>query len=146
MRNSTDNRSSERAPRIPVNLTVRVVGSRADGKAMLVNVARGGVFVGTDSPAKVGSLVHLQFRMLKARVCQAVGTVVWQRANANDQTAGFGVRFVDTNQNMDSFVRNVSSLPAKLRTIYLADVLEPRIELGVTTQEIPTLDVADEVA
>jgi len=153
MRDSENQQSEQRARRVPVNLKVAVVGDAEDGdelqQAMLVNVARGGVFVGTDTPAEVGSLIHLQFRMLKARICQAVGTVVWKRGitdQAEQTAAGFGVAFVDTNKNMDAFVRNVSALPEKLRGIYLADVLDPRIELGVSTCEVPAVEQANEVA
>lgn len=146
MRDSADKQQNTRAPRVPVNLDVRVVGERDEDKATLVNVARGGLFVGTATPAEVGSLVHLQFRMLKARVCQAVGTVVWQRTGTDEAQPGFGVAFVNTNSNMDMFVRTIASLPAKLRTIYLADVLEPRIELDVSSQQVPALQHANEVA
>lgn len=142
---TTDNHAGRRAPRIPVNLAVQVMGD-GTGRAMLVNVARGGVFVGTAAPAEVGSVVHLQFRMLKARVCQAVGTVVWQRAMDDAHPAGFGVAFVSTNKEMDSFVRSISNLPEKLRAIYLADVLDPRIELGVDAAELRATHPAGEVA
>lgn len=130
MRNPIDDQS-DRAPRIPLNLNVQIVGGDSD-RATLLNVAHGGVFVHTETPAEVGARIQLQFRMLKARVCEATGTVVWRRASDATQPSGFGVAFSQTNDNMKSFVRNISSLPEKLRAIYLADVLDPRIELGVT--------------
>lgn len=153
MRDSADNQNNQTtgndarsAPRVPVNLTVQLIGI-GDKEAILVNVGRGGLFVGTDTPAEIGSLIHLQFRMLKTRVCQAVGTVVWQRPTNDEQRSGFGVAFVDTNKNMDSFVRNVSSLPERLRMIYLADVMDPRIELGLSSANtVADAALTDEVA
>ena len=113
------------SPRIEVNLPAKLVEAATVRPAVLSNMARGGVFVATPAPAAVGTRLTLRFRLVSTLVCEASGRVVWRT-----ETRGFGVAFETTNKHMDSFTRGLAVIPAALRTFYLADVIDPRIELA----------------
>ncbi len=112
-------------PRIEVNIAAKLVAHATEHSATLANMARGGVFVATAAAAPVGAQVTLRFRLVSALHCEASGRVVWQR-----DSAGFGVVFEATNKHMESFTRGLAVVPEALRTFYLADVIDPRIEIA----------------
>ena len=128
-----------RHPRIEVNLPVSFLGrtevdatpaqpATAAKQARLVNVARGGVFVGTTettTPPAVGSQVTLQFRAMATHLCEATGHVVW--ASGQPDRRGFGVQFDSTNLAMDVFTRSLSKLPAKMHKAVLDNVDSPKL-------------------
>lgn len=91
----------------------------------LVSIGPDQMFVRAPVAISAGKTVHLRFRMLSKRVCEARGQVVWQ------QDGGFGVALEVRNAALDSFLLDLSKLSPNLRQIYLADVLYPRIDLAV---------------
>ena len=125
--------NKRRHQRVVVNLTatLRDADEQVRRDAVLIDVAAGGAFVGTSSPPRLGSVVNLSFRMLAERQCEASGRVVW-RSTANGRI-GFGVSFDDANPAMQNFTTVLAKLPASLHPVYLADVLDPRIEVDEIT-------------
>ena len=115
--------------RVDVNMTIMLRATSEPGlsEAKLVNVARGGIFVGMGNPPEIGRRVSLRFHILNTRVCEATGTIVWRNLDSNN--SGFGVCFNKTNLAMDVFTRSLSTLPPKLRSVFLADVQESTIEV-----------------
>lgn len=128
---STGNK--RRHPRVVVNITatMRAADDEANRDAVVIDVADGGAFIETSRPARVGALVSLTFRMLAERRCEATGRVVWRTTDS--VRTGFAIRFEDANPAMQSFTRSLAKLPPKLRSVYLADVLDPRIEVDEIT-------------
>jgi hypothetical protein len=118
--------NKRRHPRVDVQLAAQLVADEESRSASVLNVARGGAFVATDQPPELGAVVRVRFRMLATRVCEAAGVVVWRRADGS-QEQGFAIRFQRTNHAMDCFLRSMASLPERLHSVYLADVLEPEI-------------------
>ncbi len=123
------NSYTRRHIRVDVNMSLKLhtQNQPAQGEVELVNVARGGIFVGMGDPPAIGHQVSLRFHILNTRVCEASGIVVWRNMDPNN--SGFGVQFNRTNLAMDVFTRSVTILPPKLRSIFLADVQESTIEL-----------------
>jgi hypothetical protein len=120
--NTSERRRHER---VPVDVPATVVEGGAAQAGRLRDVAAGGVFVASAAPATPGARVVLRFRMLRQRVCEAAGVVV--RTGGDER--GFAVAFERTNPAMDSFVHSLARLPEHLRVIYLADVIDPQLEL-----------------
>ncbi len=112
--------------RITTNISARLVGDEDRRPALLANIASGGVFVATAAPAAIGARVKLRFRLVSTLECEASGSVVW-RSTASG--AGFAVAFESTNKHMDSFTRGLAAMPDTLLTFYLADVIDPHIEI-----------------
>jgi Tfp pilus assembly protein PilZ len=112
--------------RITTNVAARLVADQDRRPALLANMASGGVFVATTDPAAVGARVKLRFRLVSTLECEASGRVVW-RSTAGE--AGFGVAFESTNKHMASFTRGLSRVPDTLLTFYLADIIDPHIEI-----------------
>jgi hypothetical protein len=115
-----------RHERVAVDVPATVASGGAEQSARLRDVAAGGVFVASSAAAAPGARVVLRFRMLRQRVCEAAGVVV--RCGSSEH--GFAVAFEHTNPAMDSFVHSLARLPEHLRVIYLADVIDPRVELS----------------
>ncbi|HWN71819.1 MAG TPA: PilZ domain-containing protein [Haliangium sp.] len=123
----------DQAPTMPivpsVNVHLRVTVIPRSGaepvEGELVNIGADSMFVRAPIKVSPGKMVHLRFRMLAKRVCEARGQVVWQ------QDGGFGVVIEERNPAMDSFLREAAKLTPNLRQIYLADVLYPRIDVAL---------------
>jgi hypothetical protein len=113
-------------PSVTVHLRVTVIprSGAEPVEGELVNIGADSMFVRAPIKVSPGKMVHLRFRMLATRVCEARGQVVWQ------QDGGFGVVIEERNAAMDSFLREAAKLTPNLRQIYLADVLYPRIDVA----------------
>lgn len=116
---------TRRHPRYVVNITAKLVSDGVSRPATVGNVALGGIYVRTSQPVDIGVRVKLRFRLVSKLVCEATGKVVWQQCDG--ENPGFGVCFEDTNPQMSNFTKGLGRLPDKLRTFYLADVLDPSI-------------------
>ncbi|WP_428266960.1 hypothetical protein [Haliangium sp.] len=123
----TDDQPAAAPPSRLIELHLRItVLSSPDGEPVegeLVSIGPDEMFIRAKSLPILGSTAQLRFRMLSKRVCEADGTVVWQR------DGGFGVGFDSRNEAMDHFLRELAKLTPNLRQIYLADVLYPRVDI-----------------
>lgn len=115
--------------RAPLNIHLRVTLIPRSGaepvEGELVSVGSSEMFVRAPVAVSPGKTVHLRFRMMSKRVCEARGQVVW------NHDGGFGVAIEELNQAMDSFLADLGKLTPNLRQLYLADVLYPRIDLAL---------------
>lgn len=118
---------TRRHPRYVVNITAKLVVEEHAHPATLGNVALGGIYVRTLDPVDTGVRVRVSFRLVSKLLCEATGTVVWRRSDGDQP--GFGVSFEESNTQMSDFTKGLGRLPDKLRTFYLADVLDPRIQV-----------------
>ena len=118
---------TRRHPRYVVNITAKLVDEGESRPATVGNVALGGVYVKTAAPVDIGVRVRLSFRLVSKLNCEATGKVVWQTCEG--KTPGFGVSFEESNPQMSNFTKGLGRLPDQLRTFYLADVLDPRIQV-----------------
>jgi len=116
---------TRRHPRYVVNITAKLVAEGGTHPATFGNVALGGIYIRTAAPVDIGVRVRVSFRLVSKLVCEATGTVVWQRKD--EDHPGFGVSFDESNSQMSDFTKGLGRLPDKLRTFYLADVLDPRV-------------------
>jgi hypothetical protein len=122
----------DQAPTVPiipsVNVHLRVTVIPRSGaepvEGELVSIGAESMFVRAPIKVSPGKIVHLRFRMLAKRVCEARGQVVWQ------QDGSFGVVLEERNAAMNSFLREAARLSPNLRQIYLAEVLYPRIDIA----------------
>ncbi|ACY18159.1 hypothetical protein [Haliangium ochraceum] len=112
---------------IPVHLRMTVLPaptlSPVEGELVSINPEH--MFVRAPISPLPKTVAHLRFRMLKKRMCEARGQVVWHR---ND---GFGIAIEECNQPLESVLLELSDLSPNLRQLYLADVLYPRIDLSL---------------
>lgn len=113
-------------PSVNVHLRVTVIprSGAEPVEGELVTIGVDSMFVRAPIKVSPGKTVHLRFRMLAKRLCEARGQVVWQ------QDGGFGVVIEERNAAMDSFLREAAKLTPNLRQIYLADVLYPRLDVA----------------
>lgn len=113
-------------PSVNVHLRVTVIprSGAEPVEGELVTISADSMFVRAPIKVSPGKTVHLRFRMLTKRVCEASGQVVWH------QDGGFGVVLEERNAAMDSFLREAAKLTPSLRQIFLADVLYPRIDVA----------------
>ena len=118
---------TRRHPRYVVNITAKILDHEESTPATVGNVALGGAYVKTASPVDIGVRVRVSFRLVSKLQCEATGVVVWQ--SCEGETPGFGVAFDESNTQMSNFTKGLGRLPDKLRTFYLADVLDPSIEV-----------------
>lgn len=117
-----------RHPRIRVDLAAKLEAAGEPRRATVADLSRGGLFCASDPAPEVGTPVTLRFRLLSQLDCQAVGRVVWRGCLGD--LDGFGVAFDDTSRHMATFTSSLTSMPPKLRTIYLAGVIAPTITIG----------------
>jgi hypothetical protein len=120
-------RSHQRGSQLNVHLRITLIprtgAEPVEGE--LVSIGPDQMFVRAPVSISAGKTVHLRFRMLSKRVCEARGQVVWQ------QDGGFGVVLEERNAAMDSFLQDLGKLSPNLRQLYLADVLYPRLDLAL---------------
>jgi len=79
------------------------------------NINEGGMFVGTDQPHAVDTLVTLRFRLPGGEVpCEVTGRVVWVREQADEEgPRGMGIEF----EALDDGTRSrINELVRELRT------------------------------
>jgi hypothetical protein len=120
-------RSHQQKSQLNVHLRITVIprGGAEPVEGELVSIGPDQMFVRAPVAIAAGKTVHLRFRMMSKRVCEANGQVVWQ------QDGGFGVAIEERNAAMDSFLQDLGKLSPNLRQLYLADVLYPRIDIGL---------------
>jgi len=113
--------SPRRYPRVATELVARLVDGASVRAVTVRDVGGGGMFVATDEPPAVGAALDVQFRHVSRLECGARGRVVWRAAG------GFGVAFDQVTPAMASFARTLARMPAHLRPLYLAGVVEPSL-------------------
>jgi hypothetical protein len=120
-------RSHQERAQLNVHLRVTLIprSGTEPVEGELVSIGPDQMFVRAPVAISPGKTVHLRFRMLSKRVCEARGQVIWQ------QDGGFGVVLEERNAAMDSFLQDLGKLSPNLRQLYLADVLYPRIDLAL---------------
>jgi uncharacterized protein (TIGR02266 family) len=77
------------------------------------NINEGGVFIETDCPGEIDTVVHLRFRLPGAReALKVTGRVAWIEPGANGKPEGMGVEF----ENLSERDRErINDLVARLR-------------------------------
>jgi uncharacterized protein (TIGR02266 family) len=91
VRTVVERRRSLRAP-----VVVRIEYATVDAlfSDFTRNVNEGGVFIETDCPAELDSVVHLRFRLPGTReTIKVAGRVAWIEPGADGQPQGMGVEF-----------------------------------------------------
>lgn len=92
----TDERIQERAEfRKVVRLRTPTLAEFIEESA--IDISAGGIFIGSDEPLKVATLVKLEIELDDGQTVKAVGRVVWRRTPeeaTDDMPAGMGVKFV----------------------------------------------------
>ncbi len=86
-----ERRQSERQP-----LKVRVDYSAVDAffGEFSANINEGGVFIETDSPSEIGTLVQLHFRVPDLETpIQVAGRVAWISEEKDEGASGMGIEF-----------------------------------------------------
>ncbi len=87
----SERRQSERQP-----LKVRVDYSAVDAffGEFSANINEGGVFIETDSPSEIGTLVQLHFRVPDLETpIQVAGRVAWISEEKDEGASGMGIEF-----------------------------------------------------
>lgn len=88
-----------RAPRIPHELTVHIVGPKGSTPYLTHDVSRGGIFIKTDSPKSMRQLLRIQLDLADRKpplevhgmVVHAVNT---QEADERGEPPGMGIEFI----------------------------------------------------
>ena len=106
-----DRRSSERtALKIPIDY------SAVDSffTEFTHNINEGGIFIETDSPAELETVVQLQFRVPgESEPLQVAGRVAWMSDGSGKSPTGMGIEFHElsaaSRQRIDELVRRLRS-------------------------------------
>jgi len=94
---SDSSRKERKHTRTPVSLLVQYrFNSLEDFLAeYATNLSPGGIFITTDTPSPVGSMLHLQFSLKDgSRLIEGMGRVAHVKRDASGQARGMGVEFV----------------------------------------------------
>jgi uncharacterized protein (TIGR02266 family) len=92
-----------RSPRAPVVVRIEYATIDALFSDFTRNINEGGVFIETDCPAELDSVVHLRFRLPGTReAVRATGRVAWIEPGENGRPQGMGVEF----ENLDDADRD----------------------------------------
>jgi hypothetical protein len=113
--------------RVVVNLEAKVEREDGERPAVLADVGEGGVAVAAVEAPEVGAAVTVRFRLLRL-ACEASGRVVWRKSGS--QRTRFGIAFDGSNPQMETFLRNLAAMPVRLRSLYLLDVADPRVQIA----------------
>ncbi len=106
----SERRHSERQPlKVPVDYSA--VDAFFD--EFSTNINEGGIFIETDSPPEIDTLVQLQFRVPDLdKPIQVTGRVAWINGDKDDGAIGMGIEF----QELEPYVREtINDLVRKLR-------------------------------
>src|SRR5262245_17692062 len=94
---SDSSRKERKHTRTPVSLLVQYrFNSLEDFLAeYATNLSPGGIYITTDDPSPVGTMLHLQFSLKDgSRLIEGMGRVAHVHKNAAGQPRGMGVEFV----------------------------------------------------
>jgi len=73
------------------------------------NISTGGMFIRTDSPKPLGSMVYLQFQLEQGKtLIEGLGRVVHVNA-ASSQAPGMGIEFVNLDDASEEVISNIIS-------------------------------------
>ncbi len=100
------------APRLPIETSVYLEFEKFSGfiTEYSENISEGGMFIKSDEPKPVGSVVSFEFRLAdNFRLIQGLGEVVWVRATSGgpEEPAGMGVRFHEIEQQSRQLIRTM---------------------------------------
>jgi uncharacterized protein (TIGR02266 family) len=104
-----------KSPRTPVVIGVDYSTVDAFFSEFTTNINEGGMFVGTDQPHPVDTVVTLHFRLPGSELpCAVAGRVVWVRQRSDDEgPRGMGIEF----ETLDDVTRSrINELVRDLRT------------------------------
>jgi len=108
-----------RSARTPIVVRIEYATVDALFSDFTSNINQGGVFIETDAPAPLESVVHLRFRLPGTRETLRVsGRVAWIDADANGKAIGMGIEF-DSLTEADR--ARINALVQRLRTSRDAD-------------------------
>ena len=115
-----DKRNGARAP-IEIRVEYRTVGSFLSD--WVVNISRGGMFIHTNSPLKLGAMVRLVFSLPGMPILFDINAEVkWSQTEPSDRQAlpGMGVEFVQINdrvqKRIDAYVKqHEEEMPESIR-------------------------------
>jgi uncharacterized protein (TIGR02266 family) len=108
-----------RSARTPIVVRIEYATVDALFSDFTSNINEGGVFIETDAPAPLESVVHLRFRLPGTRETLRVsGRVAWIDADANGKPIGMGIEF-DSLTEADR--AHINALVQRLRTSRDAD-------------------------
>ena len=123
--------------RVPAGFDVTYRIEEQCGVASAIDVSSGGIFVGLDSPPRVGDRVYLTFTLPGVSACgpvRVIGEVIRTVPPGTKNQPGFGVSFIatqpDSRKALGDFIRGASLI--KLDDADLRDIggeiieVEPR--------------------
>jgi uncharacterized protein (TIGR02266 family) len=97
-------------PRAPLGLLVqyRFDTFEAFMSEMAVDISLGGMFIRTDEPRELGSLVYLQFALQDGeKLIEGLGRVVRVNPKGGPGTPGMGIEFVNLDEQSHELVEQV---------------------------------------
>lgn len=132
-----EKRNGSRAP-IEIRVEYRTVGSFLSD--WVVNISRGGMFIHTKSPMKIGAMVRLVFSLPGMPFMFDVNAEVkWSQTEPSDRQAcpGMGVEFVQIDdrvqKRIDAYVKqHEEEMPQSIRD-EKSD--PPRIQVGIASED-----------
>jgi len=102
--------------RTPLSLKIRCRSATVDAfmEQLGADISRGGIFIKTEQPLDVGSLLKFEFQLNTGEpVIHGVGRVAWRRPQAQshaDLPAGMGIKFIRLDDDSRAIVARIESL------------------------------------
>src|SRR3954469_21255042 len=109
---SSSGRKDRKHARTPVSLLVQNrFNSLEDFLAeYATNLSPGGIYITTDDPSPVGTMLHLQFSLKDgSRLIEGMGRVAHVHKNAAGQPCGMGVEFVQFDERSMALIARICS-------------------------------------
>lgn len=111
--------------------------------AYSVNLSRGGMFLETEHPAEVGSLITLHFAVPGADPITVVGRVTWRRPAQQDQEPpGIGIEFQHMDDELGAVIDGLVAAYSGLHVLLLStraknrDALTRMVRSVLTTAQV----------
>ena len=89
------------------------------------DVSKGGVFIKTDKPFAIGTLLKFEIRLAADQpVIAGVGRVVWKRespTSSSERPSGMGVKFIKIDDNSRATIDKLTGTKSDAGSAYLAE-------------------------
>src|SRR3954470_22174970 len=107
---SSSGRPERKHSRTPVSLLVQYrFNSLEDFLAeYATNLSPGGIFIGTDAPSPVGTMLYLQFSLKDgSRLIEGMGRVAHVKRDASGHAKGMGIEFVQFDEATRALIAKI---------------------------------------
>jgi uncharacterized protein (TIGR02266 family) len=134
-----------KTPRVPIALEIDYRSAGAFLVAYSMNLSKGGIFVETNAPLPMGTVVGLRLHAPNTSPCELRGTVTWLRPEATGpgQPAGMGIVIDGTTERYGAVVDEIAFSFTGIRILLGTGESAPRAILARYLRSILACEIVD---